>query len=97
MHPLLLRGTCPLLVMMEALWEVCEKSVNPDLVYPECVFFIRVLAEVEVQIQILIPESVWMYLINSTATKLKQIMGPTLSNLRDHDPFLDKYKTYKAT
>ena len=76
--------------MMEALWEVCKESVNTNLVYPECVFFIRVLAEVEAQIQILIPESVWMYLINSTATKLKQIMGPTSSNLRDHISFVEK-------
>lgn len=55
---------------MEASSEICKESVNTNLVYPEGVFFIRVLTEVEVQILVLVPVCIWMHLIKNATVGL---------------------------
>jgi hypothetical protein len=42
--------------------EISEQPVDADLVEPVLIFCIRVLMEIEVQVLVLISESVWMHL-----------------------------------
>lgn len=60
---LLLRVWCsPLLVLVQTTGEISEQTVDTDLVEPILIFNIGVLIEIEVQVLVLISESVWMHL-----------------------------------
>ena len=50
---------------MEATCEVCEKTVDPNLIDPQIKFIIWVLTEVEMQELVLVPISVWVHLKQS--------------------------------
>jgi len=51
-----------LLVVVQTTREISEKSINANLLEPIVIFNIRILMEVEVQVFILVSESVWMHL-----------------------------------
>ena len=59
---LLLVWCSPFLVLVQTTSEISEQPVDTDLIEPVLIFSIRVLMEIEVQVLVLISESVWMHL-----------------------------------